>query len=71
MGILLFTYVAIASRRLKFKMEIFLLICIFSWSQPVLARSLGFSPLFIVAIGTGILAIYTLMRSALEPANNG
>jgi len=69
MGILLLTYVAVAARPLKRKMEIFVTICILSWSQPVLARSLGFSPLFIVTIGTGILAIYTLKQPALEPLN--
>jgi len=69
MGILLFTYVAVAAKPLKRKMEILVIICIISWSQPILAHSLGFSPLFIVAIGTGILAIYTLKRPALEPLN--
>ena len=66
MGILLFTFIAIATRPLQRKIEILLIICILSWTQPIIARSIGFSPLFLVAIGTSLLAAILLVQPALE-----
>jgi len=69
LGILLFTYIAIATRPLQWKIEILMIICILSWTQPIIARSIGFSPLFFVAIGTGALAAFSLVQPALEYAD--
>jgi len=52
------------------KIERLMIICILHWTQPIIARSIGFSPLFLVAIGTGILTVYILIQPAIENANN-
>jgi hypothetical protein len=69
LGILIFTYIAIATRLFKWKIEIIIIICILSWTQPIIARSIGFSPLFLVATGTCFLAVFILVKPALEPAD--
>ena len=69
-GILLFAYVAICTREVKRKIEILGLIWLLSWSQTA-ADFIGFSPLFFLTVGTGILAARILILPALKPANHG
>lgn len=69
MGLLLFTYVAIATKPFKRKIEILGLMWFLSWSQAM-ASFIGFSPLFFITVGTGALAAFTLIRPDLKSANS-
>jgi len=68
-GLLLFVYVVIASSSLSLKAEWLAMFWLLSWSQMA-ADFIGFSPLFFVTLGTGILAVFILVLPALKPANN-
>jgi hypothetical protein len=67
-GLLLFAYVAICTSQVKRKIEILGLMWLLSWSQ-IAADFIGFSPLFFITVGTGVLAIFTLMLPALKRSN--
>jgi hypothetical protein len=68
-GLLLFACVAIASRPLMLKAELLGMIWFLSWSQTA-ADFIGFSPLFFITMGTGVLAAHTLVLPALKHVNN-
>jgi hypothetical protein len=69
-GIILFAYVAIASRPLRLKAELLGMIWLLSWSQTA-ADFIGFSPLFLITVGTALLSFYTLVLPILTESNNG
>ena len=68
-GLLLFACVAIASRPLILKAELLGMIWLLSWSQ-MFAGFVGFSPLFFITMGTGVLAAHTLVLPVLKHENN-
>jgi len=68
-GLLLFACVVIASRPLILKAELLGMIWLLSWSQ-MFAGFVGFSPLFFITMGTGVLAAHRLVLPVLKPVNN-
>ncbi len=68
-GLLLFACVAIASRPQTLKAELLGMIWILSWTQTA-ADLIGFSPLFLITVGTGLLSVHALVLPAFKSANN-
>jgi hypothetical protein len=64
-GLLFFTYAVLTAKPLKRKTELIGIVWLFSFSQ-MLSSLFGISPLFLVTVFTGVLAINVLGRMAIH-----
>ena len=65
-GLLFFTYAVIVTRHLKRQAELIGIVWFLGFSQ-ILSCLIGFSPLFLITVFTGVLAIIHLGRMAIHP----
>lgn len=68
-GLIFFAYAVLVTKHLKRKTELVVTIWLFGFSQ-VLSGLIGISPLFLVTVFTGVLAVNVLGRMAIHPTTS-
>ncbi|MCK4823127.1 hypothetical protein KA005_45625, partial [bacterium] len=68
-GLLFFTYAALVAKHPGRQAELVGIVWLLSFSQ-ILSLLIGISPLFLITVFTGVLAINNLMRIAIHPKSS-